>query len=128
MVKIKGFEVGKITKKVEERIKQWIDKATANRVDYIERISPVDSGDYISKHKIRKASKQWAYISWWNFNDSENAFWVEFWFRKAPVNWSKKDWTTIYTWTWANVMQRTTLNARLKKETIDIVKQALFGW
>lgn len=128
MVKIIWFNVNKITRSLEERLVDGINNATANRVQFIERISPVDTWDYIDSHKIKKAVRVWRFVVWSNFNDSEHAFWVEFGFRRSPVNWSKRDKITIYRWVWANVMQRTALNPRLRQETIDIIKQAVFAW
>lgn len=128
MAKIIWFNVNKITRKMEDRIIKWINKALETRVDYIKQISPEDSGDYIQSHSIRNAKRQWDVISWANSNNSDDAFWVEFWFRKAPVNWSKKDWLAIYNWVWANVMQRTTANPSLRKQVAEIISRTLAEW
>lgn len=101
-------------------------QAVKARESFIVAISPEDSWDYVSHHKIEGPKLRWTEIVTANVNDSEHAFWVEFWFSKTPVNWSKEDWTTIYTGIWANVMQRAT--EVLKKQTIDIITRAIDKW
>ena len=109
-----------------KRLARWVNTAVEARVDFIQAISPIDSWDYIQSHRVEKAKLVWRDIVAANVNDSEHAFGVEFWFRKAPVNWSREDWTTIYTGVWANVMQRAT--EVLKKQTIDIITKAVDKW
>jgi len=122
------LNLSKLTSKIEQRVIQGINQALENRVDFIEKISPEDTWDYVDSHYIRKATSSNGVISWPNANDSEHAAGVEDWFRRTPVNWSKKDNVTIYNWVGAKVMQRTTLNPRLKQETISIINQSLATW
>jgi hypothetical protein len=128
MSRVLWLDLWKLTRKMQSRVIKWINIALENRVDFIERISPEASWDYVESHFIRKAEIKGWFISWWNANDSDHAVWVETWFRNSSVNWSKKDNVTIYNWVGANVMQRTTLNPRLKKETIAIITKTLAEW
>lgn len=73
----------------------------------IDEKSPVDSWDYIKHNRKFKATKLWAKIIWSVYNDDPKAVNVEYWFRSSPVNWSKKDWKTMYTRTGARVYTRT---------------------
>jgi hypothetical protein len=128
MAKIIWFDLGSITWVVEEALVKWIDKALSFRAPFIREISPIDTGDYIGKHKISKAKNEWWVIIGSNLNDSEHAFWVEFGFRKTPVNWSKEDKTTIYNWVWANVMQRATNDQTIRNQVLGIIVKQLAGW
>lgn len=125
MVKVK-LDAKDFIKMFTKRLTDWVNKAVESRVGFIKSISPEASGDYINSHKVSKAKLVGRNIEASNFNDSQHAFGVEFWFRRAPVNWSKEDWVTIYNWVWANVMTRATQN--LKKNTFDIINKAIRGW
>ena len=124
MVKI-DFNLKKIFANYDKALIKWIDKATAFRKPFIEEISPVDTGDYIDSHKIRPAKIDWDFVVGSNFNDSDHAFGVENWFRRAPVNWSKKDWIPIFNWTWAKVLQRATDDQNLKNQVLWIIVKEL---
>lgn len=93
-----------------------MNNALEQRKVYAEAISPVDSGDYISKHKVNRAQFWWLEVVGSNENDSEHAYGVEFGFRKTPVNWTDRDGSAIIAnpSVGAKVMQRMTLQTKDK--------------
>ncbi len=124
MVKI-DFNVKKIFANYDKALVRWIDKALEFRDPFIKEISPVDTGDYIQSHKIRRAKVEGDSVVGSNYNDSDNAFGVENWFRKSPVNWSKKDWEAIFNWVGAKVMQRITDDQNIKNQVLWIIVKEL---
>ncbi len=126
MVKI-DFNLKKIFANYDKALVRWINKATAFRKPFIEDISPVDTGDYITSHKIRPAKVEWDSVVGSNFNDSDNAFGVENWFGSSEreVNWSKKDGTLIINWVGAKVMQRITDDQNIRNQVLWIIAKEL---
>jgi len=111
--------IGALVDLASDGMKEWLQL----RKEYAEKISPVDSGDYIRSHKIIDPTVKWSRVTGWNENDSEHAFWVEYWFRRTPVNWHKwpprSDGNKIYRGTWAKVLTRTGV------DTVDQVQNLI---
>ena len=122
------FDAWKITKIFLDRWKIWINKVLWKAKDIAETISPTDTWDYIRSHKIQPAREEWNLVVWRLTNDSEHAYWVEYWFRKDPVNRHKwpprKASTVIYNWVGARVYTRTVTNNQ--KSFMDIIIKELW--
>jgi len=107
-----------------------INAITEERKKKMIAISPIDTGDYVSSHKINKAKILSDRVEGGNFNDSDNAFWVEFWFRKDPVNRHQASSSSqpysqrkvIYNWVGASVYTRVASDTNL---TDTILQQKL---
>ena len=125
MAKITGLDFNTLTRRIASRLRTGINRSSVIYKDFVEQISPEDTSDYVINHKIRPAKREWDTIVWSVYNDSEHAFWVEFGFRKSPVNWSKQDGVTIYNWIWAKVYMRAEANPRLQEKIQSIISQAL---
>lgn len=124
VVKVDSFirSFDNVTKSMITKLKDWVDKSLEVRKEYAERISPTDTWEYIRWHNIEQARLQWDRIIGANINHAKDAFIVEFWARKEPVN--RHKWpprtssTVIYRWVGANVYQRTNFDTKEQVENI----------
>ena len=113
-----------------KRAVPWINKALELRKKTMEEMSPTDTGNYIRSHKIEEAVVAWGRAKWANVNDSEHAFWVEYWFRKSPVNrhkWPPRNSSTvIYNGVGASVMRRAV--EVTKKDVVSLIVDSINQW
>lgn len=80
-------------------------------LQYLKQISPVDSGDYINRHKVKKAVIVWNQVIWVLYNDAKHARILEDWVQWRVYNYHK--WpprnpsTRIYSGIWNRTYTRT---------------------
>ena len=72
-----------------------------------ERVSPVDTGQYIDSHTISHIRHQWNEYIWYVSPNISYGKKVEQGFFDRPVTWSKRDWTPVEQWVWARVYEKT---------------------
>ena len=63
-------------------VDQWLDVLAQS----IDAKSPVDTGTYIKSNKRNKAKIDWSKAIWEVYNDSKEAWEVEYWFSGKSVN------------------------------------------
>lgn len=125
MAKIPNYN--KILTKAEKWVIIGMKKSLDFRKEYAEDLSPTDTWKYIRSHQIQEPKKQWRFIVGANVNDADDAFWVEYGFRRTPVN--RHKWpprspaTRIFTWVWANVYTRTAKET--KKIVLDQIRLSI---
>lgn len=108
----------------------WVNEALRVRDMVMKEYAPTDTGDYGRSFSINDARFDWQKTVGSNVNDSEHAFWVEFGFRKTPVNRHKgpprTESTRIYTGVGAKVMTRTV--EETANDVLDLITDAINKW
>lgn len=99
----------KYMKDLEIRLLKWVNKGLDILDKSIEDKSPIDTWEYIAWNKRDNAQRELNKIVWKVYNDSENGYEVEYWFRSTPVNRHKNRrswWPVIYRGVGARVYTR----------------------
>lgn len=112
----------------EKNAIQAINEWTADLLWWVIKNSPVDTWKFLKWNKRVLAKKVWEKVIWEVYNDSEDAYNVENWWRKTSVNWHKnrkKWWPVIFTWIWSNTYLRTFLEKR-KELKNNLIKKILW--
>lgn len=110
-------------RKIETQITEWVSKGLDILQQEIDKRTPEDTKTLLSNNKKIWPVKTLTTIGWSIENDTEYAFFVEFWVRNRVYNYHKPKWTVFYQWVGARMFTR----ARDDNETRirNIINEAL---
>ena len=94
-------------KQIENNIKNSINEWLEVLKKSIDNKTPEDTKTLLWNNEIKKATREWNYITWSVFND-KTPYWifVEYWVQSKKYNYNKPKWTIFYKWVWARMFTR----------------------
>lgn len=94
-------------KKILWWLVKWVNEATKEAKNLIDQKTPEDTKRLLSKNKIQEAKVVKDTVQWSVENDTEYAFFVEYWVRSRKYNYNKPKWNIFYRWVGARMFTRT---------------------
>ncbi len=118
-----------LQKKLDLRVKAWINKALEVLKEDIDTKTPTKSWDLLEGNEIESAEKTGTRFAWKVVNDVDHGKYVEFWVKSSSYNYHKwpptNDSTIYYSWVGARMFTR---GFEEKRNEIKSIIQKAIKW
>lgn len=106
-------------------LSEGIDKSLDFMKKKIEDLTPEDTKELVWNYEIENATLKWNIISWKVYNNTDYAYWVEYWVAGRIFKYNKPKWIIFTIWIWARMM--TKAGEKNRDNIQNIIKESLWN-